>query len=118
METSDLTNLVNKYFDEFRIEETDVPDHKLVIDLVTKDRTLLYIKPIRGQPALYNNSISKKTFGPELIHEDDFKRSQLLMSQKGAKQCMYIIYSTDLKVLTFQFIFPLDKHFIAWSSED
>jgi hypothetical protein len=114
----DVSRIVNHLFPGSKVEDTNLPGHKIVTPLRAEKRVLLYVKSITGEPAFFNMSISGKTFGPELIHEDDFRRLQFLMRDLGVDQCAYVILSTDKHTFAHQFTFPLDKHFIEWITDD
>ena len=112
-----LTQLVDRLFPNFCVEATQVADVKMLIH-PTEGRVLLCVKPISGEPAFFNMTISGRAFGPELIHEDDFKRLQLLMRELGVERCAYVLHSVDKESFVHQFTFPLDRHYIRWISSE
>lgn len=112
-----LAEAVNHFFPSSTIEDTHLPEHKMIIHSSTKKRTLLYVKPITGEPAFFNMSISDKAFGPELIHENDFRRLQLLMRDFEVSRCMYVLHSVNKGSFAYQFTFPLDMHYLEWIAD-
>lgn len=117
METQQvLQALIDKHYPGAAIEETDHHD----INIVTQGERemLLFIKNITGEVAFYNMRISKNAFGPELIHEDDYKRIQHYMQQMDIDKCIYVIYSTDKKIYTYQYTFPLDMVYLEWLADE
>ena len=107
--------LIDEHYPGATIGETDHTD----INIVTQgtEKMLLFIKSITGEVAFYNMRISKNAFGPELIHEDDYKKIQQHMRQMEIKKCIYVIHSTDKKVYVYQHTFPLDMHYLEWIAE-
>jgi hypothetical protein len=119
-----LLLLVNTLFPGSTLEDSDTPEHKMIVDrrsqqgAKTEKRTLLFVKTITGEPAFFNMSISNKAFGPELIHEEDFKRLQHMMRDLNVSHCAYVIHSSDKQSFTHQFTFPIDRHYLEWIADD
>lgn len=113
---NNICNVINMQYPGALVEETDHPEFGIVTH---KDKEmLLFIKTIVGEVAFYNMKISRNAFGPELIHEDDFKYIQQTMKQMNIDKCIYVIYSSDKKIYAYQHTFPLDEFYLEWLTEE
>ena len=110
-----LQLLINELYPSATLEDSSFQDFKFIVH--DKKKILLFIKKITGEVAFYNLSISRLTFGPELIHEEDYKKVQLQMKDSKVEHCVYVIHSTDKQTFDHQYTFPLDIHYINWITD-
>lgn len=97
-----------------------VPEHMMVVQAVEgaqPKKILLFVKTIIGEAAFYNLKISHSAFGPELIHEEDLKRLQIMMAEGSIPLCTYVLYSSDKDHFEYQFTFPLDRHYVEFITD-
>lgn len=99
------------------LKDTDEPEVKSILKDGEPSTIMLYIKNIIGDPGLYNDSIAKLVFGPDLIHKDIFSKIQYYMLTNNYKRCIYILHSIDLQQYYFQCVLPFDIVYIKWKNK-
>lgn len=118
MAKNSLQAVVDEVYQNVVLRPLHLTGFKLITDKMTNGSALLFLKQIRGDVAIYNESISNEVFTPELIHKDDFKLVQLTMEELDLDECMYVIHSIDKEEYTFQFVILIDRQYLEWIRED
>jgi hypothetical protein len=74
----------------------------------------LFVKTIKGDIEVFNDSIRKYSFGPEIVHKVDHRTIQTLLRENELDRCYYIVHSVDFKKSRLVSVVLYNSYFERW----
>jgi len=126
---SSLQTLLEKLVTNYNIRDT--PDNSFKLIETPREEILLFIKEIKLSIETFRTMISQQTFGPDLIHQNDFIAIQKQLSRRNKKstqddnggaeekvkkimnRCIYIVRS-ETGLYYHECTLLYDMYFIEW----
>lgn len=127
---SSLQTLLEKLLTNYNIRDT--PDNSFKVIETSREEILLFIKEIKVSIETFRTIISQQTFGPDLIHQNDFIAIQKQLSARNKKpiqddeeeeeekvkkpinRCIYMVRSAETGLYYHECTLVYDRYFIDW----